>query len=87
MRRRARSDTPCDYEIIGEHLVDPTQLLAIDRDRRFYSLNLQDGQVAPVELTDEWSVDLGDSRLRHHGHPGAPGPALTTVRPARRERA
>lgn len=61
MRRpQATLDSPCNYEVIGEHLNDPTHLLALGDDGRFYSLNLLDGQTEPTELTDEWLMDACD---------------------------
>jgi hypothetical protein len=53
-------DIPCDYEVIGEHLVDPTKLLVWADDRRFYALHLSDGHIEPTELHEHWVVDTCD---------------------------
>jgi hypothetical protein len=63
MRRSRRTiSTPFDYEVIGEHAIDPLRLLVIGDDGQFYTLDLADGHTAPVELTDEWLTDTCDLR-------------------------
>ncbi len=56
-RAQVTLDSPCNYEVIGEHLNDPTHLLALGDDGRFYSLNLLDGQTEPTEFSNEWVID------------------------------
>jgi len=56
-------DHPFEYEVIGEHLVDPLRLLTIDRDGRLFELNLGDGSASPAELTADWVVDVIDAAL------------------------
>ena len=73
MSRPAIAATPCDDETIGEHPIDSASLLAIDRDQHFLSLNLLDGRLSTVELTDERCVDVCGWRLRHCG------PSLGTI--------
>ncbi len=61
MRRiPATLDSPCNYEVIGEHLNDPTHLLALGDDGQFYSLNLLDGQTEPTDFGDQWVMDAYD---------------------------
>jgi hypothetical protein len=61
MRRQPDTlDPPWHYEVIGEHLVDPTQLLVIGDDGRFYALDLQDGATSPADFSDEWIIDTCD---------------------------
>jgi len=55
-------EAPCNYEVVGEHLSDPTHLLVMGDDGRFYSLNLLDGQTQPTEVSDEWVLDTCDLR-------------------------
>lgn len=55
-------DVPCHYEVIGEHLVDPTQLLVVGDDGRFYALDLHDGATSPADVSDEWIIDTCDVR-------------------------
>jgi hypothetical protein len=53
-------DTPLEFEVIGEHLFDPTQLLVIGEDGHFYALDLRDGHCEPTKLTEYWVVDTCD---------------------------
>lgn len=63
MRRTQRpSNSPFDYEVIGEHAIDPLRLLVIGDDGHFYTLDLTDGHTTPVELSDEWLTDTCDLR-------------------------
>jgi hypothetical protein len=55
-------DLPWHYEVIGEHLTDPTRLLVIDDDERLYALSLVDGHTEPARLLDTWLVDSGELR-------------------------
>jgi len=57
------SDQTFEYEVIGEHLIDPMRLLTIDADGRLFDLNLQDGSASPAELTSDWVVDLVDTSV------------------------
>lgn len=57
------TDHPFEYEVIGEHLIDPMRLLTIDADGRLFDLNLQDGSASPAELTADWVVDTVDTSL------------------------
>lgn len=57
------SDQTFEYEVIGEHLIDPTRLLAIDADGRLFDLNLQDGSASLAELTSDWVVDVVDAAI------------------------
>lgn len=57
------SDQPFEYEVIGEHLIDPMRLLTIDAEGRLFDLNLQDGTASPAELTSDWIVDVVDTAL------------------------
>ncbi len=59
MRSKPTLDMPCHYEVIGEHLADPTHLLALGDDGRFYVLN---GQTEPTEFGDQWVIDSCDVR-------------------------
>ncbi len=57
------ADHPFEYEVIGEHLVDPMRLLTIAADGRLFDLNLIDGSASPAELTEDWVVDTVDASL------------------------
>ncbi len=57
------ADHAFEYEVIGEHLIDPMRLLTIDRDGRLFDLNLRDGSASPAELTGDWIVDTVDTSL------------------------
>lgn len=57
------SDHTFEYEVIGEHLIDPMRLLTIDADGRLFDLNLEDGSASPAELTGDWIVDTVDANL------------------------
>ena len=59
------ADQAFEYEVIGEHLIDPMRLLTIDGDGRLFALNLQDGSTSPAELTSDWVVDLVDTSVYH----------------------
>ena len=71
------ADQAFEYEVIGEHLIDPMRLLTIDGDGRLFDLNLQDGSASPAELTADWVVDTVDASLYRrragglvaHAHP------------------
>ncbi len=54
------AEDPFDYEVIGEHVVDPNRLLVIGGDGRFYALDLLDGHTTPTELSAQWVVDICD---------------------------
>lgn len=58
-----RTDQAFEYEVIGEHLIDPMRLLTIDGDGRLFALNLQDGTTSPAELTSDWVVDVVDTTV------------------------
>jgi hypothetical protein len=51
---------PCDYEVVGEHVTDGTQLLALGSDRRFYALSLVDGRAVTTDLGEQWILDAAD---------------------------
>lgn len=51
------ADSSFEYEVVGEHRIDPLHLLTVDRDGRLFDLNLKTGGVSPTELTDQWRVD------------------------------
>ena len=53
-------EAPCDYEVIGEHLTDPTHLLVMANDGQFYALSLLSGQIEPIKISDEWVLDTCD---------------------------
>ncbi len=55
-------EAPCNYEVVGEHLSDPTHLLVMGDDGQFYALNLLDGQTQSAEFSDEWVLDTWDLR-------------------------
>jgi hypothetical protein len=57
------NDQAFEYEVIGEHLLDPMRLLTIDGDGRLFALNLQDGSTSPAELTADWVVDVVDTAI------------------------
>ncbi len=57
------ADHPFEYEVIGEHLIDPMRLLTIDGDGRLFDLNLVDGSTSPAELTSDWVVDVVDTSV------------------------
>jgi hypothetical protein len=64
------TDHAFEYEVIGEHLIDPMRLLTIDADGRLFDLNLRDGSASPAELTGDWIVDTVDTSLyRGRGTP------------------
>ncbi len=63
MNDTSPSDHPFEYEVIGEHLVDPMRLLTIDCDGRLFELNLGDGSASPAELTADWVIDVIDAAL------------------------
>ena len=56
------SDAPCHYEVIGEHMTDPTRLLVMGDDGHFYALDLHDGATSPVAFSSEWIIDTCDLR-------------------------
>ncbi len=56
-------DQAFEYEVIGEHMIDPMRLLTIDGDGRLFALSLQDGSTSPAELTADWVVDVIDTAL------------------------
>ena len=63
MRRpQEHLEAPCHYEVIGEHATDPTRLLVMGDDGRFYALDLNDGATLPASFSDEWIVDTCDLR-------------------------
>jgi hypothetical protein len=56
-QRASRNEVLCTYEVIGELLSDPTQLLVVGDDGQFYALNLVDGQTKPAEISEDWHID------------------------------
>lgn len=66
-----------EYEVIGEHLIDPLHLLTVDADGRLFDLNLEDCSASPTDLTEDWVVDIVDTS-QYLGHTGTivPRPAL-----------
>lgn len=64
------SDHPFEYEVIGEHLIDPMRLLAIDTEGRLFDLNLIDCSTSPAELTSDWVVDTVDTSVYHRRSTG-----------------
>lgn len=68
---------PCfGYDVIGEHLVDPLRLLAVDPDGRLVALDLASGQASPTELTDAWKVDTVAARRARTDDAILPPPIL-----------
>lgn len=63
MNDSSPSDQTFEYEVIGEHLIDPMRLLTIDVDGRLFDLNLVDGSASPAELTSDWIVDVVDTTV------------------------
>lgn len=61
-RKKVTSETPLDYEVIGEHLIDPLRLLVLGEDGLLYALRLTDGHTEPTEMQDSWLVDTCDLR-------------------------
>lgn len=57
------ADNSFEYEVIGEHFVDPMHLLTIDAEGRLFDLNLESGRADPTELSDCWVVDTVDAKL------------------------
>lgn len=53
-------EAPCNYEVIGEHLTDPTRLLVMGDDGQYYALSLLSGQIEPTTFSDEWVLDTFD---------------------------
>ncbi len=53
-------DHPMDYEVIGEHRVDPMRLLVFGADGRLYALDLVGGDILPTNLSDQWVLDVAD---------------------------
>jgi hypothetical protein len=53
-------DAPYALDVIGEHRLDPFQLLVLCEDGNFYALDLRDGHCEPTELTALWVVDACD---------------------------
>ncbi len=62
MKKSQAVEVPYDYEVIGEHLADPARLLVIGGDGRIYALDLNDGYVTQIELSEQWVVDHYDLR-------------------------
>jgi hypothetical protein len=63
MRRpQEHLDAPWHYEVIGEHLTDPTRLLVVGDDGHSYALDLHDGATSPADFSDEWIIDTCDFR-------------------------
>ena len=56
------SDIPFEYEVIGEHLIDPLRLLTVDADGHLFDLNLETCSASPTELTEQWAVDTVAAR-------------------------
>lgn len=67
MKEPVTIDIPFDFEVIGEHRIDPARLLLFGEDGRFYAFNLHDGESSPTQLSDEWIVDA--CHLRDKLHP------------------
>lgn len=66
------ADHPFEYEVIGEHLVDPLRLLTVDGEGRLFELNLGDGTASPTELTADWIIDIVDTTIyRRRGDGGS----------------
>ena len=55
-------DIPFEYEVIGEHLLNPLHLLTVDADGRLFDLNLETCTASPTELTEFWVVDTMAAR-------------------------
>ncbi len=55
-------DAPCHYEVIDEHVTNPTRLLVVGDDGWFYALDLHDGVTSPADFSDDWIVDTRDLR-------------------------
>lgn len=57
-------DHPMDYEVIGEHQANPMRLLVLGADGRLYALDLVGGDILPMELGDQWVLDVADLRVK-----------------------
>jgi hypothetical protein len=55
------ADITFEYEVIGEHRIDPMRLLTVDSEGRLFELNLATGLAFPTELTEFWVVDTVDT--------------------------
>ena len=63
MRRpQERLEAPCHYDVIGEHMTDPTRLLVVGDDGCFYALDLHNGVTSPADFSEDWIVDTCDLR-------------------------
>ncbi|MEA2530541.1 MAG: hypothetical protein QOG89_2185 [Thermomicrobiales bacterium] len=55
------ASVPAVFAVVGEHRADPTRLLLLGDDGRFYTYETEDGVPIAVELTPEWIVDAAAS--------------------------
>jgi hypothetical protein len=73
----ALAESSFEYEVIGEHLLDPRRLLTIDTEGRLFDLDLKTCTALPTELTDAWVVDTVHARrLLPEGDRLLPPPVL-----------
>jgi hypothetical protein len=76
MESSSPADVSFEYEVIGEHSVDPTRLLAVDPDGHLVALDLASGQAAPTELSESWVVDTVAARRARVDDAVLPPPIL-----------
>jgi hypothetical protein len=73
------ADVSFEYEVIGEHLIDPLRLLTIDAEGQLFELNLESGSTSPTILSEDWIVDTVDA-TPYWRRPGSRiAPALLVV--------
>lgn len=47
---------PTELAVIGENREDPSVLLVVSTDQRYYAYSMQDGDTREVEPDDRWDV-------------------------------
>jgi len=51
------SPPPSEFVVVGEHRADPSQLLLLGADGRYYAYAPTDGQPTHVEVDEAWDVE------------------------------
>jgi len=51
------------FAVIGESRTDPDLLLVVGADGLHYEYQLSDGTTAPVDIDDQWAVDLNSPQF------------------------
>jgi hypothetical protein len=54
------SQAPDQYDIIGDHRIDPFRFLVVDAEGQHYTWDLEREQVTPLALVnpEEWRLDV-----------------------------